>query len=648
MLNGFALSWLSRAAFRYTPDIHLMENLFHTHAWTADMEAPAEQTAEPAMATDASLVTAHSIYLLYPFRIATNRQVRGENARIKSDRAAGKLPAGPVVRLGALTEATWQPGLSTQQQNLAEKIQAKRTGNGDAPAPDPAPVVGESARLDENIWCEAIWNIAPEMEPQVKRLLSSWAAQTKAAPNDDRKVTSNSSQGLSGDEDDAAGDAVRVWMLKKDNRIREALRGRVGLARYLQPQLAVEFSPGALKRLEARLGTKPPMSATIAIDKLRVLTFSDDLGLLITEIKVEGERKENPIAPALLTEALVAACGDRNWVWLGRDDIKFPARAEKCDLTLRTMLSTLLGDYAEPDEVTGARRQKSKSGATGGGIGGARTFSYTSVTLDKPLAAADRQRLMAQLACKYTDDYRIEQAAFAQRIYQPFESVSHLTSLEGVVTLVENSPFDNRARAEFLNTFGSNAVEPRYLPVVVLAYHAFLALLHLTQDSRRQINLKAPSSQEAAYLSKLRDRALEFRLYYRLSYVSLLTMPNELYHRLGDALGLDRMLASVDRDLTELSALLDARVKKAEAAQANWFRRVATALLVFISGATFFRTVFDVFLSTEMVDRRFQFLLALGCAIVVAALAFWFSDGGIDREVHDELTVDADQAMSDG
>ena len=142
--------------------------------------------------------------------------------------------------------------------------------------------------------------------------------------------------------------------------------------------------------------------------------------------------------------------------------------------------------------------------------------------------------------------------------------VSHLATLEGAVTIVEDVPFEDRPRASFLADFGTNAIERRYLPVVVLAYHAFLVLLNLTQEGRAWINLRAPSSKDARRLRKLREDILEFRLFHHLTYVSVLTMLNEFHRRLTWALGLERMLPIADRDVAEIGIWLDARLKEAE------------------------------------------------------------------------------------
>ena len=214
-----------------------------------------------------------------------------------------------------------------------------------------------------------------------------------------------------------------------------------------------------------------------------------------------------------------------------------------------------------------------------------------------------------------------------------------------------------------MENYGSEAIERRYLPVVVLAYHAFLTLLHLLQDSRSWINLRAPSRQEANDLRELRDRALEFRLFHRLSYVSLLTMPNEFYHRLASAFGLERMLASADRDVAELSALLDARVKEAEANRSRWFRLLTATSLAIIAGATLGKIVVEavpaawinglitgihdhaevvIRIAHKMrIDRSdFGHFVELVFAVVFGGFALWWSEGAeIEKGTKDELAA---------
>ena len=129
--------------------------------------------------------------------------------------------------------------------------------------------------------------------------------------------------------------------------------------------------------------------------------------------------------------------------------------------------------------------------------------------------------------------------------------------------------------------------------MVVLAYHAFLVLLNLTQEGRAWINLRAPSSKDARRLRKLREDILEFRLFHHLTYVSVLTMLNEFHRRLTWALGLERMLPIADRDVAEIGIWLDARLKEAESQRSGWFRRLTAASLAIISGATLGRILLE-------------------------------------------------------
>jgi hypothetical protein len=302
------------------------------------------------------------------------------------------------------------------------------------------------------------------------------------------------------------------------------------------------------------------------------------------------------------------------------------------------MLRTLLGNYAGNSMTT------------------ARVFTYTFAKLDSIINPVERLRLMIQLACKYTYDYRIDPAAFDEHVYQPFESVSHLAALEGAVTIVEDVPFENRQRASFLADFGTNAIERRYLPVVVLTYHAFLALLDLTQESRAWIDLGAPSTKDASRLRELREDILEFRLFHHLTYVSLLTMLNEFHHRLTRALGLELMLTIADRDVAEIGIWLDARLKQAETQRSAWFRRLTAASLAIISGATLGRILLETLASlSEHVawiggiapwmhriepNSGVGPLVELFFAIVFGVLAWWWSEGGeVEKHVKDELTV---------
>jgi hypothetical protein len=575
----------------------------------------------------------HSIYLLYRFRVAERRlKVRPRSIlnRFRSDKTStdGEQLARPSVKLKTLIEAPWQPKITDELRQKAEDLQRTAEAKGRKSDRQSEERLDNAKRgkqsAQDNIWCESDWVVAPEMDPQVARLLSQQHVN-------------------GGSQDIVPGNPVKVWTLSSQNNIRDPLMGRVGLARYLKPALAIKFSPASIKRMEARLGGKAPRSVVAELGEVRALAFRTGHGLLVTEVHIRAANRSGAIALPVLVESVVALCGDRHLAWLEPDGGEFGVRAGKHGLKLRDMLDTLLGDYAKQQMAT------------------ARLFTYTLVKLDAALDPAERRRLMVQLAGKYTDDYRIDPSAFDERIYQPFESVSHLAALEGAVTIVEDVPSENRARADFLANFGANAIEPRYLPIVVLAYHAFVVLLNLTQDSRRWIDLGTPSARDADRLRRLRDRILEFRLFHRLSHVSLLTMLNEFHYCLNRAFGLERMLTTADRDVAEIGALLDARLRQAEAQRVAWFRRLIATSLAIVAGSTVAKIIVQTLrhIPVEWVrdhaawaadlaqwiqgiapDTATGSLIELGFAVVFGILAWWWSEGHeIDQHVKDELIV---------
>jgi hypothetical protein len=582
-----------------------MDGFFHNHAWTANMEVqdPGVKAAAIQGSETGLHATEHSIYLLYPFRwdAQPNDKKPKKPIRKKHTGAEAERLFRPSVHLSTLSAAAWHPGLSEALRKKAERIRSElpRSATGAADSDQSTPAASGGHLDHHNIWTKSRWAIAADMEPHLARLLS---------------------QGGFGDGPDGAN-VIAVWGVNRQNNVRDALNGCIGLARYLKPRPAIAFSAAAVKRLEAASAAQAPAMAVLrveiddpgetklrkgdqldkaALDKanatsrdegrkeavahpvrlgipiefgeVRALGFRTGHGILVFEIHIRSGAPSGAVAMPLLVESLVALCADRHMTWLSGDGTELKEdRPKQKTLSLNDMVGTLLGHQA-------------KHATTGN-----RVFTYTFAKLDRPINPKQRQRLivhLVQLACKYTDDYRIDPAAFEERVYQPFDSISHLAALEGAASLVENAPFEDRARARFLEDYGANSIEARYLPVAVVAYHAFLTLVTLLQDSRRWIDLRAPSRKEAEYLRGLRDRALEFRLFHRLSFVSLLTMPNEFYHRLSGAFGLERMLASADRDVAELSTILDTRVREAEADQLSWFHRLTAAALVFISAAT--------------------------------------------------------------
>lgn len=535
---------------------------------------------DPAPPAIRARVADHSLFILYPFHIALSEPKDGLNPEDQP------LPS-PALRLAEVIDAPWQAKLTAALQKKAEQRLAEVTQK--HPSRDSEHAGrnrNQAAPTNDNIWEESDWPIAPDMDTQVARLL--------AQPKDGGKQATS-------------GVPLKIWTLSRQNNVRDALKGSVGLARHLDPRLVIKFSPAAVKRMSASAGSEAPNTMTVEIGTVRALAFQTGQGMLVAELRFTPPAS-GTLTTAMLVEAVVALCADRHLSWVDRDGDELPASSTEHRVRLRIMLRALLGRFAVRETTS------------------YRFFTYTYARLDAAIGPLERQRLMIQLACKYTDDYRINPSAFDGRIYQPFQSVSHLAALEGATTIVEDVAFEDRDAPNFLTDFGANAIERRYLPVVVVAYHAFVALLDLTQDTRSWINLRAPTSEEAARLHSLRDRILEFRLFHRLTYVSLLTMPNELYGALARAFAIERMLTNADRDVTEISTVLDTRVRQAEARRSTWFRRLTAASLAVISGSFIGKVIVETLTSSGW--HLVGHLVELGFAVLFGGAAWWWSERG--------------------
>src|SRR5262249_39421294 len=159
-----------------------MDVFFHNHAGMAEMETdePGGQTADRRESVIKARASDHSIYLLYPFRVAQRSgEVRSKpHLRLLGHRtgARGNPATHPSVPLKTLVEAPWQLKLTDQLRQKAEDIQraAKEKGHkSDRQSEERADNVERNKQLaQDNIWRESDWAVAPDMDPQVARLLS--------------------------------------------------------------------------------------------------------------------------------------------------------------------------------------------------------------------------------------------------------------------------------------------------------------------------------------------------------------------------------------------------------------------------------------------------------------------------------------------
>lgn len=90
------------------------------------------------------------------------------------------------------------------------------------------------------------------------------------------------------------------------------------------------------------------------------------------------------------------------------------------------------------------------------------------------------------------------------------------------------------------------------------------------------------------------------------------------------------MLVSADRDVTELSAVLAARVKQAEAIRSRWFRLLTATSLAIIAGATLGKVAVEGIPVAWITGLNDLATRTFGHAAWMVKVAHWFGIGRSD------------------
>jgi hypothetical protein len=327
-----------------------------------------------------------------------------------------------------------------------------------------------------------------------------------------------------------------------------------------------------------RLGLAAPAQLQMHIDEVGVFVFRTGVGIALVEASFSAANQAVP-SPELLIEALHLVSDEQRAASLRWADA---GAGEGSGFRLSDLLRPLF------------------AGNRIGPVGRRRVYSYTAALIEGDIDPGAQQDIALRLSRHYNYSYTPE--TFGTEIYRPFAPVVHALSIEGAATVVDLSPAPNDASAsatglppDFLVNWIENAHSRAYLPILLVAFHEYLALLDLAQSAAVDVDFRGFTDREATALQRLCDRFLAVRLRYRPPLVSSITMHNSFHELVRRVLGLDALSRKAGQDLVEaelrLSRFAAERERRArEAAQHRLAWHAA-----FIAGALSFLVVNGIF-----------------------------------------------------
>jgi hypothetical protein len=180
-----------------------------------------------------------------------------------------------------------------------------------------------------------------------------------------------------------------------------------------------------------------------------------------------------------------------------------------------------------------------------------RVTTYTYAQLAEPSATEARDLFALHLARHYTTDYVLSPDIKGVAFVADFETVRHAVALEGAATIVGATPERTELPA-FLRDFRRLTFRRHYMPIALLARHEHAFLVERTSASVLSSEELDDEDKAVKRLESLRDSALRFRLSYRFSELSFVSMHNALNRAFRQVMQLDRMMERLSADVASV------------------------------------------------------------------------------------------------
>jgi hypothetical protein len=250
-----------------------------------------------------------------------------------------------------------------------------------------------------------------------------------------------------------------------------------------------------------------------------------------------------------------------------------------------------------------------------------RLLTYSTVRFAANLPDNELFDFAFRLARRYHSEYGSSGEDLTLYSLRPFKEIMHFVAMEGGALILQEDP-ENPGN-DFIKRFIEGPVPSVYMPLALLTYHEFIWLLRITQDSAIPLNFNLPNHEQADKLQHMGRELLQFRLSYRFSHVSLISMHNQVYQKWREIFDLNEMLSQANVDVSEAEQYLQTLLAKERARQFRGLSVFTTSALAFIATNTLMvEAVLPIFSDDPSLWLR---LVALGIDLTVAGLAGFFT-----------------------
>lgn len=299
----------------------------------------------------------------------------------------------------------------------------------------------------------------------------------------------------------------------------------------IKKRMVLSFNEAAQKRLTDHAIASSGLA--VACRDITLTLFKTGHGFAVTTLEL-FRFDRTPITAMELLEAQIMIVRFGTIAWKAGTDGTGPSCSAPFRLA-ELVQRLVVGDKAEalPERVT--------------------TFTYAQFA--EPLPTPERDLYAIHLARHYSSDYVTAAEIGGVAFVRDFETVRHAVSLEGAATVVGTPP-DAPHRPQFLRNFRTGTFHQHYVPVALLARHEHAFLVRRTSAAVLTQSEMRDARQTVRRLQELREACLIFRLCYRFSELSAVTMHNSLNRAFRQVLNLDQMTSELDSDVETFEAHL--------------------------------------------------------------------------------------------
>lgn len=251
-----------------------------------------------------------------------------------------------------------------------------------------------------------------------------------------------------------------------------------------------------------------------------------------------------------------------------------------------------------------------------------KVFSYSAVKTDKGFNNEQQEDFLVQISRNFSLDYKpYNNEKNLSGFYQPFDYLTHQLSIEGGASWINMEQAKSITNKNFINNFVKDSAQKSYYPLAILAYFKYLALVNLSINGVRKINFYQPSDIDLSHLNSFKADVNNFRLNYRFTHISEVSMHNEIFKRWNEVFPIDVVLDDISSDASDIGDFISATQNQKIEQKLKHIEYI----VIFFGGIEFLKEMlgFNLFYKIFNNDPTALELLPIGMLAALALYIFY-------------------------